>query len=143
MPTAKLSRRRFVAVGGGVLAAAAGVPALARSQAPGPRDPLVRSTWTALLGTGFVLPGGRVVLDAVDDVLAAKRLGIEDSPDAFSLTFHAAPGRVPDEGLYAFDHPSFGTVDLLLSPSGTGAAGQDFAVTINRLRPAQLTKSGQ
>jgi hypothetical protein len=82
------------------------------------------------------------VLTAVDDVRAAKRLGVEDSPDAFSLTFHASPGRVPDEGLYAFEHHSFGTIDLLLAPSGTGASGQDFAVSINRLRPAQLTTSG-
>jgi hypothetical protein len=114
-------------VGGGLVRGPGGLPAV------GPATVPVRSMFTPHVGSTFTLRGedGRRVrtrLVSVDDLQRAAR----GDEDAFGLLLHAPEGERLDQTVARLEHPSIRTIPLLVSPAGTGARGQDYAIVVNR-----------
>lgn len=137
-----LTRRGLLAAGGagavtlaagGLLGALPGSPATLRSVQP------VRSLFTPHVGTDVLLraEGGRRVrtrLVAVEDLRHSARR----DENAFGLLLHGDGPDTLEQTLVRMEHPSFRTVPLLVSPSGTGSRGQDYFVVVNRISPQRL-----
>jgi hypothetical protein len=122
--------------GGGLLRGTnAAAPAVSVANVPIP----VRSMFTPHVGSSFTLraESGRAVsarLVAVQDL----RQGRAGDEDAFGLLLHAARGDRLEQSVARIEHPMVQTLPLLVSPAGTGAAGQDYSIVVNRASSLQL-----
>ncbi|HWH11844.1 MAG TPA: hypothetical protein VG165_12005 [Solirubrobacteraceae bacterium] len=148
---AEITRRGLLAAGG---AAVVGLALAEGSRladlAGGFTSPAVpaylrRSTFSPLVGERFVLSaaGRRAVVSlvAVDDLAAGGRTAsVAGRDDAFALIFHAPAGARIDQDVMTVSHPGIGRFPLLVSPSGTGHHGQDYAAIINRAGPPPHTR---
>jgi hypothetical protein len=149
-PNAAITRRGLVAAAGAAvvgvaLAETTHLAGLARGLGDlGVPAYLRRSSFAPLVGDRFELlaTDGRAVarLVGVDDLPAGGRIGAQaGSDDAFALVFHASGATRLEQDVMTLTHPRLGRFALLVSPSGTGRHGQDYAATINRARPPRRT----
>ncbi len=139
-----LTRRALLAAGGaGAVAIAAG--GLVRSPSGMAARPLLpgttgtRSMFVPLVGSEFVVrpENGRSVrtrLVQIANLTHAPR----DDEDAFELLLHGSGSSRMEQTMARLEHPRLRTLPLLVTPAGTGARGQDYAVVINRHHPPQL-----
>jgi hypothetical protein len=140
----ELTRRRLLelGIGGGLTLAAVrlvAAPIGAPSGTPGitPHH-LRRSAYTALVGERFTIRparGARPVAVRLEDVrdLGRGRPALRGHEDGFALRFHGPRSPRLDQGVHALRHPALGRFELLLAPSGTGRAGQDYEAVVNRV----------
>jgi hypothetical protein len=155
-----ISRRTFVRAGGTVVAALA-VPesTLARrlrrgrrhhhkklvhhvhatnvGSAPAPEaavpqlSPLVRSSYTPIVGQNFGVAGsaGGVQLVDVQDLNSAQA----GSENAFAIVLVSPTGdQTLADGLPEFSHPDFGTFALMLVSGTSDSTGAHYVAVINR-----------
>jgi hypothetical protein len=154
-PSATITRRGLLAAGGAaVVGLALTDAARLTSLAGGLRDVRVpaylrASSFVPLVGDRFELTAANgwaaVRLVAVNGLGGARApVGLAGSPapsappvadDAFALTFHASGGARLEQDVMTLRHTQLGAFQLLVSPSGTGRHGQDYAAIINRARP--------
>jgi hypothetical protein len=149
-PGAAITRRGLVAAAGAAvvgvaLAETTHLAGLARGLGEfGVPAYLRRSSFAGMVGDRFELLAndGRSVarLVAVDDLPAVAHGGAQaGSEDAFALVFHASGAARLEQDVMTLTHPRLGRFALLVSPSGTGRHGQDYAAIINRARPPRRT----
>jgi hypothetical protein len=137
-----LTRRSLLAAGG---AGAALLTTGGLLRATGPQgerlaeSALVRSTFTPHVGSTFTLTGDdgrriRARLDAVSDL----RHGPAGSEGAFELLLHGSGSLRLDQTIATLHRPQLRTTGLLVSPAGTGRAGQDYSIVVNRPHSPRL-----
>jgi hypothetical protein len=145
----EITRRGLLAAGGAAVVGLAlaelshvsGVAGVLGSRDAGVPAYLRRSSFVPLVGDRFVLQAADrravVRLTAVDDLGVIAAAGAHPGlDDAFALAFHGPPGMRLDQDVMTLSHASLGSFKLLVSPSGTGHHGQDYAAVINRAVPA-------
>jgi hypothetical protein len=138
----RLTRRGLLASGGFTLAAVAIGAGGSLGSAPTrklPRVPLRRSAFARHVGEAFTLRASsretRARLALVDDFGGGRLPDKVGSESAFVLIFHA-PRHAPrlEQDVMTIRHPRLGTVDLLVSPAGTGRRGQDYTAVVDTAR---------
>ena len=135
----RLSRRGLLLAGCAALASTSlgGLAGLPAARAGNRVGGLRRSAFAAHVGEIFALTttAGATVrarLVEVDDYGRGRVLSRARSDLSFVLVFHAPrSARRLEQDVMAVRHPDLGTVDLLVSPAGTGRHGQDYVAVID------------
>jgi len=139
-----LTRRRLLMLGGTAIATATacagGLDRLVAVADAATRvgNPLRRSRFVPHVGEHFRLsvPGGGAVhvkLDEIQDLSWTPKPSAAGAEDGFVLVFHGPPAPRIAQGVVRVRHARLGSLDLLVSPAGTGRRGQDYAAVVNRL----------
>ena len=74
-------------------------------------------------------------LDKIEDLSWMPRGSAADRENGFVLIFRGPSTPRLRQAVMRVAHPQLRTLDLLVSPAGTGRGGQDYAAVINRLAP--------
>ncbi|HEU0130074.1 MAG TPA: hypothetical protein VFQ85_03680 [Mycobacteriales bacterium] len=123
--------RRSVLRAAVMLAAAASTPLLgaqrAFSLAPGEGGALRRSAFRPHVGSSFALAASGVTYRAKLVKVADVRTAARGHEKKFRLMFDVR-GSGPGAGTYRFSHPSYGAVDLFVSPVGAEAGAYEAVV---------------
>jgi hypothetical protein len=134
--TPGLTRRHLLKVGGSAVALASfgGAAHWLSLFSTHTNAALRRSTWEGLVGSQVTVQGDHTIGVRLVDIADLPGTRPEDREGAFSLLFHGgSPARLP-QGVYLLSHPAIGTARMLFTPAGTGRAGQDYAVVVNRVK---------
>jgi hypothetical protein len=136
VPTPGLTRRHLLKVGGAAAALASfgGAAHWLSLFNTHTNAALRRSTWEGLIGSRVTIQGDHTVGVRLVDIADLPGAQPADREGVFSLLFHGgASDRLP-QGVYRLSHPAIGRARMLLTPAGTGRAGQDYAVVVNRVK---------
>jgi hypothetical protein len=149
LPTqAGLTRRSLLQAGATAALGALLLPSLQRvsavfpavTAAPGARH-LSRSSYAGLVGERFAVGRDghgpvRIRLVEIRDLRSNFRgtRPANGRDDAFGLRFHGPRAPRIEQAVHRLHHPSLGSFELLLAPSGTGRRGQDYEAIINSAR---------
>jgi hypothetical protein len=133
-----LTRRHLLKLGGSAAALVSFGGAIRWLSIIGPsaEAALRRSTWEGLIGSRVTVRGAHTIDVRLTDVTDLAGARPADREQAFSLLFHGDSSNRLPQGVYRLAHPAVGTPRMLLAPAGTGRAGQDYAVVINRVTHA-------
>jgi hypothetical protein len=129
-----LSRRSLLRTGAAATAAMMlGLRPWAPAPAAASGSHLVRSSYTGLLRRRFAVGSAELRLRSISDVAgAALDASLEESDDAFVLTFSGPLEQPLASATHTLHHPELGTFELFTSPITRPSAGCMYEAVIDR-----------
>ena len=99
-------------------------------------ESLTLARWKELLNARFeVRPksGDPLHVELISITPGSSAKANSSSYESFSLIFRSGSAPVLPQGIYAFQTPKLGTLDLFMVPVAQNSQGVEYQVVINRL----------